>query len=168
MGVFQILEEIAVDHRVVEVDIGPKAVFRRVEGQIALVVKGEEPEGQVVKVREVLPKAVGVGGQGGAVVRVAPAQLRLVGLVESLEDQVHGLGLELPLVVELDKDGVGHLVIPLGEKEVAGRLEALQGGQGFLLNGQLVGPLGVLLLAQLRQTAGDFNGLHGGITSVRL
>ena len=141
-------------------------MFRLKKGNISLVIEGKELNRQSLEVRKVLPEQIGIFGQGGAVAGVPLFLIFRVGQVKSLGHQIHELCLVKPPVIKGNKRRIGHLIVSLGEKEIAGRLQ-LQLRIPFrcLLENQAISRLGLLRLPKLRQPAGDFDRIHNKVTS---
>ena len=118
-------------------------------------------DGQVLKGGKVLPKEIGIFGQGGAVALILTPLFFYIGQVEGLGHQIQQLCPVETTVIEGDKGGIGHLIAPPRKKEIAGRLQLqLRVPLRRLLECQSIGRLGLPGLSQLRQPAGDFDRIH--------
>ena len=158
-GFFQTFEEIPANNCIFRVDIVPKPPFLRAEGDKPVVVKGIKADGQVREIGKVLAEEIGIALQQLAVFFI-PLLLELdVGLIEGLGQDVQAVLRKEPAPVQVQKHGVGHLIISAALEDVERALHGLLRGRG-LVEGQLVGLAGVLSLAQGGHSAGDFDGLH--------
>ena len=126
---FQVMKEVSVHHRSVEVYIVGKDAAFPVKGEIAVVVVGVEADGQLLKGRKIPPEQVGIASQQGAVLLIPPAERIHVRQVEGLSHQLQQLRLKAASAVEGQEAGIGDPVIAFGEKKVAGGLQFLLRGQ---------------------------------------
>ena len=123
------MKEVSVYHRDSEIYIVGKDAAFPVKGEIAVVVVGVKPDGQILKRRKIPPKQVGIAGQQGAVLLIPPAERIHVRQVEGLGHQLQQLCLKAAPAVEGQEAGIGDPVIAFGEKKVAGGLQFLLRGQ---------------------------------------
>ena len=158
-GLVQVLEEISADRRVPGIQTLSKGLRFYREGEVALVIIGIEPEGQILKGGKVLPEAVGIFAEQPAVFLIPALQELDVGQVKGLGHQLQEMfPLKAPSVERLE-GVIGHLIIAAVFKQVKSGLQldvrlAVPGvGQS-----QGIGGNGVALFPQLRHAAGDSQG----------
>ena len=99
-GILQILEEVLADDGIFQVKKIPETVLRHEIWHIAaVVVEGDKPDGQVLKLQEVLPEQIGVLGELLTVSLIAALQQLDIGLVKNLVHQGQNLLTKLSPVI---------------------------------------------------------------------
>ena len=160
-GGVQIFEEIAGDYGGFKIYIIAKTPLFRVEGRIAVIVVRKKVNGELLKGEKILAEQVRVLFQPLAVSLVVRTQFFYIGRIEGPGHDGQAVLPEVSPVVKPQKAGVRQPVVRAGLQQIDGCLHVLHRVLSVIfIDGQAVGVLGLLDLAQLCHAAGDFNGSH--------